>query len=140
MRVLFGFLFLLAACARAPAPSFDPLAERYVRLSLEIGTHEEGYIDAYYGPEEWKTEAEAAPRPIAELKTAVDALAAEVNTALEVQTDPLMQRRGRYLVAAIGAARFRLDMMEGTRAPFVEEAQRLFALTPTLPALETFDA
>jgi hypothetical protein len=129
----------VAACAPRVEPDLNPLAERYVRMSLEIGTHEEGYIDAYYGPEEWKSEAEAAPRAIVDLKTAADTLGAEIEAALESARDPVVQRRARALAAYVSSARFRLDMMEGTRVPFVQEAQRLFALTPEIRALESYD-
>jgi len=128
-----------AACVPRPEPDLNPLAERYVRLQLEIGTHEEGYIDAYYGPAEWKTEAESAPRPIADLKTVTDTLADDVAAALESARDPAVRRRAGALAAYIASARFRLDMMEGARVPFVDEAQRLFALTPDLRALESYD-
>lgn len=130
----------VAACTPRAEPDLNPLAERYVRLQLEIGTHEEGYIDAYYGPEEWKTQAEAAPRAIAELKAATDELATDVAAALEAARDAAVQRRARALGAYLTSARFRLDMMEGTRAPFVEEAQKLFALTPELRPLQNYDA
>jgi hypothetical protein len=142
MRALVGLLFLIAAaCAPRAEPDLNPLAEQYVRMSLEIGTHEEGYIDAYYGPPEWKTEAEANPRSTADLKVAADELSAAIATALEASRDPVLQRRARTLAAYVSSARFRLDMIEdGVRAPFVEEAERLFALRPTLQPLESYDA
>ncbi len=142
MRVLMfvGAVFL-AACATAPAePDLNPLAESYVRLSLETGTHEEGYVDAYFGDPAWKTEAEANPRSIAELKTAVDALSTQLAAALERARDPVVQRRARALSAYAASMRFRLDMIEGTRVPFADEAERLFALRPTLRPLESYDA
>src|SRR5262245_52257297 len=134
MRFLAALLFAAAvtACARTPEPDLNPMAEQYVRLSLEIGTHEEGYIDSYFGPPEWKTEAEAHPRDIAALKTAVDALHAQIETAEHAAHDPLVKRRAHTLAAYVSSARFRLDMMEGVRVPFVEEAERLFALRPEL--------
>src|SRR5262245_48837844 len=136
MRALAGLLLLLAvACAPKPDPNLNPLAEQYVRLALEVGTHEEGYIDAYYGPAEWKTEAEAHPRTTAALKTALDALGAEIATALAQTREPLAQRRARALAAYVASARFRLDMIDGSRVPFVEEAEHLFALRPTLQPL-----
>ena len=141
MRALAGLLLLLAvACAPKPEPDLNPLAESYVRLALEVGTHEEGYIDAYYGPPDWKTEAEAHPRTTADLKTALDVLSAQIATALSQAHEPLLQRRARTLAAYVSSARFRLDMIDGTHAPFVEEAQRLFALRPTLQPLESYDA
>lgn len=142
MRFLAAALFAMAvaACQPRAEPDLNPLAEQYVRLSLEIGTHEDGYIDAYYGPPELKTEAEANPRPIADLKTAVDALKAQVDSAYEHARDDLVRRRAHTLSAYLASARFRLDMMEGTRVPFADEAERLFALRPELPPLESFDA
>jgi hypothetical protein len=142
MRFLAGLLFALVvtACARQPEPDLNPMAEQYVRLSLEMGAHEEGYIDSYFGQPEWKTEAEAHPRSIADLKTAADALNAQIETAEHQAHDPVVKRRAHTLAAYVSSARFRLDMMEGTRVPFVEEAQRLFALTPELTPLEHYDA
>ncbi|MGH6951891.1 MAG: hypothetical protein ACREH4_13570 [Vitreimonas sp.] len=141
MRVIAALLLMLAAaCAPRAEPNLNPLAEQYVRLALEIGTHEEGYIDAYYGPPEWKTEAEASPRPTAELKPAVDALSAQIAEALQQARDPAVQRRARTLAAYVSSARFRLDMIEGTRVPFADEAERLFALRPALRPLESYDA
>lgn len=142
MRVMFALLFALAvsACQPKPEPDIDPLAERYVRLALEIGTHEEGYIDAYYGPPEWKTEAEAHPRSTAELKTAVDALIAELQTARRDLRNPEITRRAATLAQYISSARFRLDMIDGARVPFVEEAEKLFGVRPTLRPLTEYDA
>jgi hypothetical protein len=105
-----------------------------------MGTHEEGYIDAYYGDPAWKTEAEANPRDRAALKDAMDALHAEITSALGQAHDPEVQRRARTLQAYVASGRFRLDMMDGARVPFVEEAERLFALRPTLRPLESYDA
>src|SRR6188472_4382528 len=53
--------------AQAPAPANDPLraiAERYVRLVLAVGQHDGDYVDAYYGPPEWRKEAEASKVPL----------------------------------------------------------------------------
>lgn len=142
MRVLvFIVVMALASCApKPPPPDLNPLAEQYVRLSLEIGTHEEGYIDAYYGPPEWKTEAEAHPRTTAELKTAADALKAQVDAAGAAATDVAVKRRAHALSAYIASARFRLDMIDGAHAPFRDEAERLFALRPEIKPLGDYDA
>jgi hypothetical protein len=144
MRFIAAALFSLAvaACATASPQAetqLDALAETYVRLSLEIGTHEDGYIDAYYGPPEWKTEAEAAPRSIDELQAATTVLQGEVDRIAASGIDDLEMRRARTLSAYIAAARFRMEMMEGVRVPFVEEAERLFALRPDILPLHYYD-
>src|SRR5262245_59324177 len=128
MRLLAGLLFALAvgACARQPEPDLNPMAEQFVRISLEMGTHEEGYIDAYFGPPDWKTQAEAHPRTIGELKAAVDALKQQVDAAGAQAHDELVRRRAHTLGAYLTSARTRLDMMEGAREPFQDEAEHLF--------------
>jgi len=141
MRAIASLFFLLAACATAPAPTADlnALAERYVRLALEIGTHEEGYIDAYYGPEAWKTEAEAHPRSVAQLKSDADALRAELAAAVSSAGDAAAARRARTLEVYVSSARFRLDMIEGRRVPLADEAEALFGIRPDLRPLSSYD-
>jgi hypothetical protein len=143
MRAIASLLFLLiAACATAPAPSGDlnALAERYVRLALEIGTHEEGYVDAYYGPEAWKSEAEADPRSVAQLKTDADALRTAIAVIASSASDAAVARRARTLEVYVSSARFRLDMIDGRRVPLADEAEALFDVRPDLRPLSSYDA
>src|SRR5918994_151162 len=51
----------------AQAHTMDKLAEQYVKLVLAMGQHDADYVDAFYGPAEWRTQAEAAKRPLADL-------------------------------------------------------------------------
>ncbi|MBS0383996.1 MAG: hypothetical protein JSS00_01445 [Proteobacteria bacterium] len=140
MLVAFAALALIGCAPPAPpAPSLNALAEQYVRASLEMGAHEEGYIDAYYGPPEWKTQAEAHPRTTVQLKAAMDRLQAQVEVAEHAAADPAARRRAHTLGAYIASARFRLDMMDGMRVPFVDEAERLFALRPEIKPLSHYD-
>ena len=48
----------------------NDVAERYVRLVLALGQHDPDYVDAFYGPADWKTEAE-------QQKKSLDAIGAE---------------------------------------------------------------
>ena len=41
--------------ARA-ADVMNAVAERYVQLVLALGQHDRDYVDAFYGPAEWKTQ------------------------------------------------------------------------------------
>lgn len=138
-HLLMVLALALAACAPRVEPDLNPMAEAYVRLVLEIGTHEDGYIDAYYGPPELREAAEADPRDIDALKADADALHADLEAALRAAHDAGVQRRARTLAAYVASARFRLDMIEGARVPFADEAERLFALRPVLRPLSSFD-
>src|SRR5438046_10741622 len=49
--------------------SVSEIAEAYVKLVLAMGQHDPDYVDAYYGPPEWKKQSET--------KKALDAIALE---------------------------------------------------------------
>jgi len=47
--------------ARA-ADDMNAVAERYAHLVLALGQHDPDYVDAFYGPPGWKTQAEKRSR------------------------------------------------------------------------------
>ncbi|MFT3725960.1 MAG: hypothetical protein QM773_20545 [Hyphomonadaceae bacterium] len=130
----------LAACAsvesRVPQ-SLDNIAHDYVRLVLEIDAHEPGYVDAYFGPSEWRDEARKNPRARLDLKREADRLKSALGAYRT--SDPELAQRAKVLLADISSARFRLDMIDGKRVSFVDEAERLFALRPVLKPLSAYD-
>src|SRR5688572_26507932 len=99
---LFLTVLLLAGCTTASreADSLDAVARDYVRMQLEIGERDEGYVDAYYGPADWREAAHAGPRTVAQLVEAAEALQARI-AALPVPADPLEARRRAFLVAQL---------------------------------------
>jgi hypothetical protein len=127
---------------RTPASTraLDEIAAAYLRLTLEIGTHEAGYIDAYYGPPELQKAAEAAPRDKPALLAATRDLTAQIDRTARRLSDPLDRRRAAFLRAQLRAAETRLQMMQGTRFPFNDEAERLFGVRPQLKPLSSYDA
>jgi len=115
------------------------LARDYVALTLEIGTHEDGYIDAYYGPADIRTAAERAPRDKAQLRAAIAEIRDMVRV-LQRATRGLEARRLGFLDKQLTAADTRLQMMDGTRFPFADEAERLFGVRPQIKPLSAYDA
>ena len=117
--------------------SLDDMAREYVALVLEIDAHESGYVDAYFGPPEWREAARKNPRERDELKREADRLQAMLKrySSAHVET----AQRAKVLLANVSSARFRLDMIDGKRVPFVEEADKLFALRPQLKPLSAED-
>ncbi len=63
LRVLATALLSLALMAAAPAPGapLDRVAEGFVKLTLRIGEHEAGYVDAYYGPKAGRMRPRPSP-------------------------------------------------------------------------------
>jgi hypothetical protein len=50
------------------------IAESYVKLVLAIGQHDPDYVDAYYGPDEWRPVAGVEPPPLARLRDEIAGL------------------------------------------------------------------
>ncbi len=115
-----------ATTPEAPSADLDPLAERFVRLTLGIGVHDPVHVDAYYGPEAWRDEVEAAAPDIATLQAEADALRAALAAAA-----PSEEEAGRrdYLMALTVAADTRLAMLAGEALSFDEEAVGLYGAT-----------
>ena len=142
MRLLaspFVLFFAISASAAERRTTLDEAAQDYVHLVLEIGTHEKDFVDAYFGPPEWRIEAEAHPRNISELKAEADRIQSTLGAMDTSAQQPMEHRRNAWLKANVASARSRLDMIEGARFRFRDEAMRLFALTPELRPLESYD-
>jgi hypothetical protein len=131
-------LVALAAASLAAGPqnvsaAMDEIAERYVKLVLAVGVHDADYVDAYYGPPEWREAAAAAGRSLAEL----DAEAAALLAALEEEpapatADELLRLRHEYLETQVRSLRARLAMLRGERFTFDAESEALYdAVAPT---------
>lgn len=131
-------LLFAAAPAQAKSP-LDPLAERYVKLSLEIGEKEDGYIDAYYGPPEWQAAAKVAPRDLPTLRAEVASLSSAVAHIKPGWLVGDEQRRRLFLLAQLKAADTRLRMMSGEKLSFEDEAEGLFGVRPQLKPLSAYD-
>src|SRR4051794_16273381 len=64
-RFLFALCGLIISNANArAADSMNQIAERYAHLVLALGQHDPDYVDAFYGPAEWKTVAEREKKPL----------------------------------------------------------------------------
>jgi hypothetical protein len=113
--------------------NMNTLGERYVRLVLAMGQHDADYVDAYYGPPEWRTEVDAQKIPLAEITSRAAALAEEIaDAAPPASADELTRLRHDYLARQLEALRARAAMLTGTRLSFDEESQALYdAVAPT---------
>ena len=137
---------LLAGCATtslspsAPEPAaLAAIARDYVTMSLEIGERDEGYVDAYYGPPEWRDAARANPRSLEQLSILAEQLHGRLLALDPAGLEPLEQKRLDSLTKQVVAARTRLKMLRGERIAFVEEAQGLYAATPRLLSLSEYE-
>ena len=109
------------------------LAEQYVRLVLAVGQHDADYVDAYYGPPEWRKQAEAEKLPLPEIAARATALSRDLAAASATRADDeLEQLRRQYLTRQLESLRARVSMLTGTKLRFDEESKALYdATAPT---------
>lgn len=149
-----GFNVVLALCALLGAPHVligqgpvgDPLkdiAERYVKLVLAVGAHDADYVDAFYGPPDWRTSAEASAIGL----DAIDARAAALEADLSMSSAAapsagdaeLWALRRQYLARQVSSLRARVAMLQGTRYTFDEESLALYDAVAPVRSDTEFD-
>src|SRR5437773_12551631 len=130
--VLCGFL-MSSGGAQAATDALNAVAERYAHLVLALGQHDPDYVDAFYGPAEWKTQAEKKKKSL----DAIGAEAAELIAALAKTPnagDELLRLRHEYLQKQISALAARVRMLKGEKLKFDDESRALYdAVAPTYP-------
>ncbi|HEX6202556.1 MAG TPA: hypothetical protein VF100_06095 [Thermoanaerobaculia bacterium] len=109
----------------------DRIAREYVDLVLELGVHDPGYVDAYYGPAEWQEDAEASPRSVGEIREAAERLATEVGVVevpagLAADEAELVRLRRAWFGKQLRAIAGRARMLSGERLTFDEESAVLY--------------
>ena len=99
-------------------------AERYVRLVLALGQHDTDYVDAYYGPPEWRRQATESKRPLIEIRREALDLAKEIGS--DGGTADADSRRRRFLTRQLQALAARADLLSGRKMTFDEESRALY--------------
>src|SRR5512132_489071 len=105
-----AFLFVLCGflMSSGGAQSSDPMnavAERYAHLVLALGQHDPDYVDAFYGPADWKTQAEREKKSL----DAIGADAVELSATLAkipdaaASGDEMLRLRREYLQKQVAA-------------------------------------
>src|SRR2546426_4866892 len=118
----------LAATTHTEDNTMNRLAERYVRLVLAVGQHDADYVDAYYGPPDWRKEAAAQKLPLADVASRASALAQAVAAAKPAVTaDELTRLRHQYLARQLEAVRAALALAARTKPPVDEESKAVYA-------------
>lgn len=114
----------------------NAVAEAYVKLVLALGQHDAAYVDAYYGPPEWKTNAAGQKRPLADIDTEAASLQRQIEgLPAQASSTPTERLRREYLGKQLGALRGRVRMLSGETLTFDEESKLLYdAVAPTRTA------
>ena len=140
MRRIFVFVlcgFLMSSGGAQAADAMNAVAERYAHLVLALGQHDPDYVDAFYGPAEWKAQAEKEKKSL----DAIGAEAAQLSATLRdtpiapgTADSNLRQLRREYLHKQLAALAARVRMLKGEKLKFDDESRALYdAVAPTYP-------
>src|SRR5512133_2094808 len=100
--------------------------ERFVRLALAIDEHIPGYVDAYFGPEEWKVQAKQQGKlPLSDLMNQASEFATNLS-----KTNGMDVQRQDYLARHLTAMQMSLRLLSGEKVSLAEEAQALYDIHP----------
>jgi hypothetical protein len=114
----------------APVTSVNEIAEGYVKLVLAVGHHDPDYVDAYYGPQEWKKPEKKPLNTIAREATRLREQLAKISEP----ADELERLRRSYLTKQLSALEARVRILNGEHLKFDEESQALYdAVAPAFP-------
>jgi len=108
--------------------SLDRVAEGYLRVVLGVGGIDPNYVDAYYGPEAWRLEVEAAkPDHTALIGDAAEAL--HVLRGIDAETlSPIERQRAALLNKQLEATIVRVKALRDGFPSFDEESAGLYDL------------
>ena len=108
----------------------NSIAEDYVKLVLNIGQYDPDFVDAYYGPKEWrdslKSNLNFDSTAFKELSSKTDGLLNELESLSEYKADSLETLRYRYLYKQLLACKTKIYMLNGVLLPFDEETKALY--------------
>jgi hypothetical protein len=125
-----------ASPAEGPA-IMNHIAESYVKLVLAVGQHDSDYVDAYYGPPEWKQQAETGKRPLPEIRAEAASLLADLHAhppaaGSNGKDTEMLRLRHEYLTRQIESMVARIDLLAGKKMKFDEESKALYdTVAPT---------
>jgi hypothetical protein len=131
--LLIVWLVAWSVGARA-ADVMNSVAERYAHLVLALGQHDLDYVDAFYGPAEWKTQAEREKKSLDAISAEAAELSATLAKSPATTNDELLQLRREYLQKQVSALAARVGMLKGEKLKFDDESRALYdAVAPTFP-------
>ena len=108
----------------------NKIAEGYVRLVLNIGLHDPGYIDAYYGPAEWKPDDSSVivkdSIQIQKLFNESGRLLDSLDALSNFKANEIETLRYKFLYKQLLAVRTRISKLAGAVFTFDEEIKNLY--------------
>jgi hypothetical protein len=124
----------MSSGAAQAADAMNAVAEPYAHLVLALGQHDPDYVDAFYGPAAWKTQAEKEKKSLDTIGAEAAELSATLAKTPDAATsgDEMLKLRREYLQKQISALAARVRILKGEKLKFDDESRALYdAVAPT---------
>jgi hypothetical protein len=112
----------------------NDIAKGYVRLVLNIGQYDPDFVDAYYGPSDWKpngTNLSLDSATFESLSANTDSLLDNLEDLSSFQATELETLRYKYLYKQLLAVKAKLFILNGGQLSFDQESKALYdAMAP----------
>ncbi|MGB5289106.1 MAG: hypothetical protein WBN42_11510 [Ignavibacteriaceae bacterium] len=144
-RIIYTLIFslLLISCGERKQEKqlsdleikMNNIAEGYVKLVLNIGQYDPVYVDAYYGPKEWKSSTDNLQfdsTAYNELSSIADSLLNELELLSEYKATELETLRYNYLYKQLLAVKTKIVILNGTALPFDLESKAFYDVSVPL--------
>ncbi|MCT4613723.1 MAG: hypothetical protein N4A49_02480 [Marinifilaceae bacterium] len=112
-----------------PEQSLNEIAKQYVLTVLEIGNYDNLYVDAYYGPTEWKEDVSKLKEeniPSERLLKTINDMESKLKTISVSEKDKMLSLRKKYMQKQLIAVKARVKMLSGEKYSFNEESEKLY--------------
>lgn len=129
-------LLILGSCTRNEKTDMDKtldikmnkIAERYVKVVLGVGRFDPDYVDAYYGPAEWKDESAVidSSEELDKLDAETDSLLTGMESLGNLKADEIETLRFKFLSKQLLAVKARIFMLRGGTFSFDDESRALY--------------
>lgn len=126
------FIFV-AGCGQEPPvepaatdSDVSALIRDYLLLELSMGWHDNGHVDAYFGPENIREAANDAQMPLDEIAARATKMRTELQALIAGTTDAMIAARFDGLIRRLVALETRIALKNGEAITFDDESKRLF--------------
>jgi hypothetical protein len=110
--------------------TLDHIAEAYVKLVLSVGQHDESYVDAYFGDPEILVKVKSENKPLDIIKKDTLTSIEELKRLDTKTAEEIIQLRHQYLLKQLQSLLAHVEMLQGKKFSFDEEAQALYDADP----------
>jgi hypothetical protein len=118
--------------------TLDRIAEAYVKLVLAVGQHDADYVDAFYGPKEWLSAAQAEKKSLLAIKRVALPLKSELDELKTSREEGIVQLRHQFITKQLSSLIARVDVLSGKKFSFDEEAKAYYDVEPPVFPEEHF--